>query len=374
MPITSAEIVTGYLGSGKTSVLGHLVAHPTTPPSTTTPVRTVAIVNELGAINPDAQTLHDAGIPTVDLSGGPIETDLRDRFASVLRRLHRDPAPVRVLIEASGVATPGELTWTIGDAVGTDTPTALITVVDASTFLDDRLSGAPTTSNAQGVTSGPTVGLPTLLTAQIEAADVVVVNKTDLAPATDTRETEAIIRRSNPQATVVRAVRGGFDTNLIRHTTPPATMTAGATCGVETLVFSARRPLHPGRTHALLAGGSIAATRSKGLCWLATRDTAAMWWNQSGADSCLTEGPAWWAATEPSRWPCDEQTWARIYATWAAPFGDRRQELVLSGVGLDAEYHRLLLQSCLLTNEEMAGAVALADPFEAGTTIHASAA
>lgn len=364
MPISSVIVVTGALGSGKTSVLAHLAgclggdgslvparsAGLLASAMSDAPVQQgspVAVVNELGALNPDAQRLYDVGLPVLELSGGAIETTLRARFSSVLGRLASRTGRTRVLVEASGTATPSELLWAVGEALGPDTPTAVVTVVDSTTFLDDRLhTEAPVTGGARP--------LAEVLRGQVEQADAVVLNKTDLAAASDVEETARVVSAMNPAAPLVRATRGRFDAGVVRPRAPERTLTAGVAAAMRSMAFCARRPLHPGRTRDLLSGGSIAAARSKGLCWLAAQDAHAWWWSQCAALTEVTPGPAWWAATEPSRWPSDERAWARIYATWAAPYGDRRQELVLTGVGLDAEYHRLVLGQCLLTDQELA--------------------
>ena len=68
---------------------------------------------------------------------------------------------------------------------------------------------------------------------------------------------------------------------------------------------------------------------------------------------CREEGD-WWAAVEDSEWPSAPAPRAIITADFEAPFGDRRQELVFIGAGMDQDAIEAALDECLLTEEEMA--------------------
>ena len=81
------------------------------------------------------------------------------------------------------------------------------------------------------------------------------------------------------------------------------------------------------------------------------------------------EAGFWWAAQPESRWPDDAEWRAGIAQHWQEPWGDRRQEIVLIGVGMDEASLRLDLDACLLTDAEMKGGAnawaRLPDPFPA---------
>src|SRR5690606_15023192 len=87
---------------------------------------------------------------------------------------------------------------------------------------------------------------------------------------------------------------------------------------------------------------------AKGLFWLATRPEWVGEMSLAGA-ICRT-GPMglWWAAVPRERWPDDSEWRERLKRNWAPTFGDRRQELVFIGTGLDEAAIRAALDGCLV--------------------------
>jgi G3E family GTPase len=139
--------------------------------------------------------------------------------------------------------------------------------------------------------------------------------------------------------------------------------------GVSSFVFEARRPFHPQRLYDFIVGGFLKTVRSKGFVWLANRSDVAGLWSQAGGSFRLEPAGVWWAARPKEHRPSDPEARAWLEKCWQEPFGDRRQQIVLIGVDFDEESQRLLLESCLLTDEEMRGGIEawkrLPDPFPA---------
>jgi G3E family GTPase len=145
--------------------------------------------------------------------------------------------------------------------------------------------------------------------------------------------------------------------------------------GIGNFIYRARRPFHPERLWALLHQEWKGVLRSKGFFWLATRNDIAGSLSQAGG--ACRHGPAgmWWAAQDRSEWPDgDDELAAEIAADWFGDpddlsTGDRRQELVMIGVGIDPTVWKAKFDACLLTDEEYAqGPQAweqFADPFPA---------
>jgi G3E family GTPase len=145
--------------------------------------------------------------------------------------------------------------------------------------------------------------------------------------------------------------------------------------GIGHFVYRARRPFHPQRFWALLHDEWKGVLRSKGFFWLATRNDVGGSLSQAGG--VCRHGPAglWWAAQDRSEWPDDDPSLLdEIAADWHGDpddttIGDRRQELVLIGVGLDANAWRAKFDACLLDDAEFAAGFdawrALPDPFPA---------
>jgi G3E family GTPase len=143
--------------------------------------------------------------------------------------------------------------------------------------------------------------------------------------------------------------------------------------GIGNFIYRARRPFHPERLWTLLHQEWKGVLRSKGFFWLATRNDIAGSLSQAGG--ACRHGPAgmWWAAQERSEWPDgDDELAAEIAADWFGDpddlsIGDRRQELVMIGVGIDPAVWQAKFDACLLTDEEYAAGPQawqqFADPF-----------
>ncbi|KAG5207306.1 CobW C-terminal domain-containing protein [Trichophyton interdigitale] len=94
--------------------------------------------------------------------------------------------------------------------------------------------------------------------------------------------------------------------------------------------------------------------RSKGFFWLATRPLQFGEWSQAGGMLTVSCGGPWFAEVPSDAWPEDEDVRKSIENDFKGPWGDRRQELVFIGEGIDTEKITALLDSCLLDDKEMA--------------------
>ncbi|KOA05204.1 GTP-binding protein, partial [Acinetobacter baumannii] len=94
--------------------------------------------------------------------------------------------------------------------------------------------------------------------------------------------------------------------------------------------------------------------RSKGFFWLAAEPTLAYSWSQAGAMARHGLAGYWWAAVAEEDWPSDLASIEQIKKNWDDRTGDARQELVLIGMQMDEQALIQRLDSCLLSDEEMA--------------------
>lgn len=118
----------------------------------------------------------------------------------------------------------------------------------------------------------------------------------------------------------------------------------------EETVFEARD-----RVLKLTTGEYGQVLRSKGFFWMASRNSVMGEWGQAGVMARVECGGMPWFADLPAEaWPDDEETVRAIRKDFQGAFGDRRQELVIIGVGLKEAALRASLDACLLTDEEMA--------------------
>jgi G3E family GTPase len=136
--------------------------------------------------------------------------------------------------------------------------------------------------------------------------------------------------------------------------------------GISSFVYRARRPFDPRKIHELLNGPLPGVIRAKGHFWIATRPDWVAEFSLAGALSSVRPLGVWWAAVPEQHWPGEPESRAHIRQHWAAPWGDRRQEIVFIGSGMDEDALRRRLDACLLGEEAGAdpkGWTGMTDPF-----------
>jgi G3E family GTPase len=186
-------ILAGFLGSGKTTLLLQIVKAL----SLTSP-RMAVIENELGDFGVDGDYLELEGLQVKQLLGGCICCTLSMGLVETLDSLNRNYQPDIVILEATGAADPGDVaanlkSWGFGiDSV------KVITLVDAKRFSMLMEMMTP------------------LLTSQIQSADIVVVNKTDLVDRESVERILGEIGRMNTHGhTHTVSLERGGNLNLI---------------------------------------------------------------------------------------------------------------------------------------------------------------
>jgi G3E family GTPase len=262
----------------------------------------------------------------------------------------------------------------------------MVTVVDAQRFLSDWNSEEDLAARKLALDTADERTVSHLLVEQVELADVLVLSKPDLVTPEELARLQGILRHLNPGAQLVTALRGQVPLSTIlgtgRFNFERAAASAGwlaalrgervpetVEYGITSFVYRARIPFHPARFWALLQDSAAWAgvLRSKGFFWLASRMGVTGIWSQAGGSASCEAGGMWLAALPREEWSDDPELRAQAEAAWQEPWGDRRQELVLIGVGLDEAGLRRRLDAALLTPAELSRGPArwakLADPF-----------
>jgi cobalamin biosynthesis protein CobW len=213
IPVT---IITGFLGSGKTTLIcGLLRINPDR--------RLAVLVNEFGEVSVDGALLRSAGeecgAEIHDLPNGCICCTIKDDFLPVMKQLQSRKDEVdHVLIETSGLALPtpvmSALAWPeIRNDFQLD---AVLTVVDTPQLLAGNLeSGKPIPGAEQGDLPEHLGSLDSILNQQLENADVVVLNKIDVLSDASLMQAEELVRQKAPKIRFLElAYHAALDTRL----------------------------------------------------------------------------------------------------------------------------------------------------------------
>lgn len=478
-------LLSGFLGTGKTTLLKHWLENAEGG-------RVGVVVNDVAAVNidaklikPQAESAQQAQVDTIQLDNGCACCSLGDELlvtiSDLLRLSGKGDRPFdRIVVELSGVAEPKRVKELVDQAKAVQSPLTegiglpkVVTVVDASTFCKDymefkTLMERPDLTDFTTDAAYGNVG--TLLVEQVEEADVVVLNKSDLANDEELAATESMVKAVNKQATVRETSFGKVllsevlgeeqhehghacshdhgheahghseeahaheesghahkcgdptctdpshdhgdghghahahdeacsDVNCTDpshdhghehgHSHSHGPTTAEERFGITSFIYTARRPFDNNRLDQVLREWPIPkedslhevlgrevedssddvadddrphvlskVMRSKGFCWLAEAPLSMLYWSHAGKSMSIQQEGRWWAALTDVELKAAQLfrpgEYERVQKEdWKGEYGDRRQELVFIGQGMDEAAIRSLLDKALVTDEEM---------------------
>lgn len=380
LPVT---VLSGFLGAGKTTVLNHILHNREG-------IKVAIIVNDMSEINVDALVVDNqvklsrTDEKLVEMSNGCICCTLREDLIQEVQKLVLQGRFDYLIIESTGISEPipvaqtftfntGEPLLDLDHLTRLDT---MVTVVDVFNFLEDYTSTDKLADREMEGGQDDDRSIVHLLTDQIEFANVILLNKTDLVTYQELQLLRGIIKKLNPVARLIETEHGNVSPHQILNTGlfdfEKASHSAGwihelnnqhipetDEYGISSFVFRDNRPFHPQRLWDFVTlQWPSNILRSKGLFWLASRPEQALLWNQAGKSIQAEAYGRWWASipqNERQNHPHYAEIRESLDKKWHPDFGDRANELVIIGTGLEKEKIKEDLQDCLCSPQEAAG-------------------
>ncbi|MCR4643432.1 MAG: GTP-binding protein [Lachnospiraceae bacterium] len=345
-------IITGYLGSGKTTLMQHILKQEK---------RKVAlIVNDMGSINIDASILSKTGnkvaqVEMVEMQNGCICCTLRDEFMAEIERLSADISVEAIFVEASGISEPSSIAGAFlnYEEMTPDTRVYLktvLSVVDVDRIYREFLHDLMSEDERE---DGDVINL---IIDQIEFCNLLVLNKTDLLTEEQLDEVRAGLRDLQQEAEMIECVNGEVDLEVILEREDfdfeeveaySAVQRALNNCehddekacvdeyGISSFVFEERKPFNREAFNKLVDDYPEVLIRTKGYIWFSDDWKHIQLFEQAGRNASITELTEWvsaWTDEELDRVTAD---FPDLKDDWDEVYGDRCNQVVFIGKGYE---------------------------------------
>lgn len=362
-PVT---IITGYLGSGKTTVMNELLRNKGSE-------KIAVIINDMGSINIDASLIkstnvaqHDVSM--VELSNGCICCTLQDAFMNQINNIADNKDVEKILVEASGISDPSAIAagfieyqrMGLSKNVYLD---SIVCVADAdriyTEFLDD-LKG----SDSLYADQDPDI--INLVIDQIEFCSTILLNKCDLLSADKIEQVYKTIRTLQKDADIIQCIQGKvnpdrifnnkkFDFEKIMQSSRIQEQLSRGKQeeiqdehGITSFLYEEKKPFDYDKFMAFLENDyPEEIIRAKGYVWFYDDDIHVQLFEQAGRNASVTIVSNWLAAFGEKEREREIRENPEILEDWDEKYGDRLNQIVFIGKNLDRDQIISRLQICL---------------------------
>ena len=399
---TPVLLLTGYLGSGKTTLVNKILANKKG-------IKFAVIVNDIGEVNIDADLIEAGGVvdqkddSLVALQNGCICCTLKMDLVQQLNEIVSQQKFDYIVIEASGICEPAPIAQTIcaypqmyPDLIkkGKATLDSIVTVVDARRMCDEFSAGNDLLKKDLQEDD-----IENLLIQQIEFCNIILLNKVDDVSKEELILVKQIIRSLQPKAEIIECNYGEVDLNKILNTgdfnfdkvATSASWIAeiegnhneeheeheheheehehhhhhhshchhhhgleneesgeALEYNIQTFVYYARRPFDINFFDDFVARQwPKQIIRCKGLCYFANEKDICYVFEQAGKQINLRNAGQWYATMPQFQLREFLDKNPKLKKDWEEPYGDRMQKLVFIGQNLDKEAITKALDTCL---------------------------
>lgn len=362
-PVT---IITGYLGSGKTTVMNELLRNKGSE-------KIAVIVNDMGSINIDASLIkstnvaqHDVSM--VELSNGCICCTLQDAFMNQINNIADNKDVEKILVEASGISDPSAIAagfieyqrMGLSKNVYLD---SIVCVADAdriyTEFLDDL-------KEADSTYADQDPDIINLVIDQIEFCNTILLNKCDLLSADKIEQVYKTIRTLQKDADIIQCIQGKvnpdrifnnkkFDFEKIMQSSRIQEQLSRGKQeeiqdehGITSFLYEEKKPFDYDKFMAFLENDyPEEIIRAKGYVWFYDDDIHVQLFEQAGRNASVTIVSNWLVAFGEKEREREIRENPEILEDWDEKYGDRLNQIVFIGKNLDRDQIISRLQICL---------------------------